>query len=69
MIAVGERCGRLEEMLSIAGATFEKEASSTIAGLTALIEPLMIIVLGGIVLAIVVSVLLPLTELMDLVAV
>jgi type II secretory pathway component PulF len=69
MIAVGERSGRLEEMLSIAGATFEKEASSTIAGLTALIEPLMIIVLGGIVLAIVVSVLLPLTELMDLVAV
>ena len=69
MIAVGERSGRLEEMLSIAGATFEKEASSSIAGLTALIEPLMIIVLGGIVLAIVVSVLLPLTELMDLVAV
>ena len=69
MIDVGERSGRLEEMLSIAGATFEKEASSTIAGLTALIEPLMIIVLGGIVLAIVVSVLLPLTELMDLVAV
>lgn len=69
MIAVGERSGRLEEMLNIAGSTFEKEASSAIAGLTALIEPLMIIVLGGIVLAIVISVLLPLTELMDLVAV
>lgn len=68
MIAVGERSGRLEEMLATAGLTYEKDAAASIAGLTALIEPLMIIVLGGVVLAIVISVLLPLTELMDLVA-
>lgn len=68
MIAVGERSGRLEEMLGTAGSTYEKEAAASIAGLTSLVEPLMIIVLGVVVLAIVVSILLPLTDLMDLVA-
>lgn len=68
MIAVGERSGRLEEMLGTAGTTYEKEAAASIAGLTSLVEPLMIIVLGVVVLAIVVSILLPLTDLMDLVA-
>jgi type II secretory pathway component PulF len=68
MIGVGERSGRLEEMLATAGTTYEKDAAASIAGLTSLVEPLMIIVLGGVVLLIVVSILLPLTDLMDLVA-
>jgi type IV pilus assembly protein PilC len=67
MVAVGERSGKLEAMLTTAGTTYEREAAAAIVGLTSLIEPLMIIVLGVIVLAIVISVLLPMTSLMDLV--
>jgi general secretion pathway protein F len=67
MIAIGERSGKLEEMLQKAGDAFSKEADATITGLTTLIEPLMIMMLGVIVFAIVISVLLPMTELMKVV--
>lgn len=67
MIAIGERSGRLEAMLSRAGNAFMNEVNATVSGLTSLIEPLMIFVVGGIVFAIVISVLLPMTELMHVV--
>jgi general secretion pathway protein F len=67
MAAVGEKSGRLEVMLSKAGKAFSSEVDATISGLTSLIEPVMIIVLGGIVFSIVISVLLPMTELMKMV--
>lgn len=67
MIAIGERSGKLEEMLAKAGHSFTTEANATITGLTTLIEPLMIMVLGVIVFGIVIAVLLPMTELMKIV--
>ncbi len=67
MAAVGEKSGRLEVMLSKAGRAFSSEVDATISGLTSLIEPIMIIVLGGIVFSIVIAVLLPMTELMNMV--
>ncbi len=67
MAAVGEKSGRLEVMLSKAGKAYSSEVDATISGLTSLIEPLMIIVLGGIVFSIVIAVLLPMTELMNMV--
>jgi general secretion pathway protein F len=67
MVAIGEKSGKLEGMLAKAGKAFSAEANATISGLTSLIEPIMIIVLGGIVFGIVISVLLPMTELMKLV--
>jgi type IV pilus assembly protein PilC len=54
-------------MLNKAGKTFSAEANSSIAGLTTILEPLMIIFLGVIVFAIVISVLLPMVELMQIV--
>lgn len=65
MIAVGEKSGELEQMLVRAGDAYEKEVKSTLSGLTSLIEPLMIVVVGAIVLWIVISVLLPMVDLMD----
>ena len=67
MVAIGEKSGRLEGMLNKAGKTFSGEANSAIAGLTTLLEPLMIIFLGVIVFTIVISVLLPMVELMQIV--
>lgn len=66
MIAIGEKSGKLEGMLAKAGHTFSNEANSAISGLTALIEPLMILFLGVVVFTIVISVLLPMTELMNI---
>ena len=49
MIAVGEKSGKLEDMLMRVADTFETDVETTVQGLTALIEPLMILVdgLGG----------------------
>lgn len=67
MIAVGEKSGRLEGMLEKAGQAYDREVNATLQGLTTLIEPMMIIGVGGIVFAIVMSVLLPMTNLMDVI--
>ncbi|HMO02609.1 MAG TPA: type II secretion system inner membrane protein GspF [Oligoflexia bacterium] len=67
MIAVGESSGRLEEMLTKASRAYENEVNATLAGLTSLIEPIMMIVLGGIVFAIVISILMPMVDMINLV--
>lgn len=63
MIAVGEKSGELEQMLSRAATSYENEVNSTLSGLTSLLEPVMMILVGGIVLFIVISVLLPMADL------
>ncbi|MCO6431872.1 MAG: type II secretion system inner membrane protein GspF [Deltaproteobacteria bacterium] len=67
MIAVGESSGRLEGMLGKAGDAYERDVHAALSGLTSLIEPLMIIVLGGIVFAIVLSILMPMVDLISVV--
>lgn len=67
MVAIGEKSGRLEGMLTRAGKTFSSEANSSISGMTTLIEPLMMILLGVVVFIIVIAVLLPMTEMMNMV--
>lgn len=67
MIAVGEQSGKLESMLQRAGKSYENDVNATLTGLTTLIEPIMIIVLGGIVLCIVISILLPMVDLINVV--
>jgi general secretion pathway protein F len=67
MVAIGEKSGRLEGMLNKAGKTFSSEANAAITGLTTLLEPVMILFLGLVVFTIVISVLLPMVELMQIV--
>ena len=67
MVAIGEKSGRLEAMLSKAGKAFTNDVNATVAGLTTLISPIMTIVLGGLVFFIVMAVLLPMTQMMNLV--
>ena len=67
MIAVGERSGRMEPMLLKAGKSYESDVQASLAGLTSLIEPIMIITLGGIVFSIVIAVLMPMVDLINVV--
>lgn len=67
MIAVGEASGQLEEMLRKAGQAYEKDVNAALDGLTSLLEPLLMIIVGAIVLAIVISVLLPMADLINVV--
>ncbi len=59
MIQVGEETGRVDEMLNKVAGFYEEEVDALIRGLTALIEPLMIIGLGGFVGFVAVAVLKP----------
>ena len=67
MIAVGEKSGQLEEMLFKTAETYEGEVDSTIATLTTLLEPVMIVFMGGMVTFIVLSILLPIFQMSQLV--
>jgi len=67
MIAVGERSGELEAMLGKVADGYEQEVESTLATLTAILEPATIVVMGGIVLFIVLAILLPIFEINALV--
>jgi type IV pilus assembly protein PilC len=59
MIAVGEETGQLESMLSKIADFYEAEVDAKVKALTALIEPVMIVFVGGIVGFIVISMYLP----------
>jgi type IV pilus assembly protein PilC len=65
MISVGEESGQLETMLGKVADFYETEVDAKIKSLTALIEPLMIIVVGSVVGFIVISMYLPIFSLYD----
>jgi type IV pilus assembly protein PilC len=67
MIAVGEDTGALDSMLDKISDFYDQEVESTTEQLTALIEPVMIAVLGGIVGAMVVALYMPMFKIFDLI--
>ncbi|HEX7406204.1 MAG TPA: type II secretion system inner membrane protein GspF [Candidatus Binatia bacterium] len=67
MIAVGEKSGELEQMLSKAADAYDAEVSSAVTALTSILEPVMILIGGAVVLFIVLAILLPIFELNQLV--
>jgi general secretion pathway protein F len=62
MAAVGERSGRLEEMLLRAAQSYEQQVELAIAALLPLLEPLMILAMGVVVGGVVLAVLLPIFQ-------
>lgn len=62
MIEVGEETGQLQEMLDKVAEFYEDEVEISIKSLTSIIEPIMILMVGGIVGAIVIAIYLPLLE-------
>lgn len=67
MIQVGEQSGELETMLSKMADIYENDVETTVTGLSALLEPLIIMFMGVIVMFIVLSILLPIFEMNQLV--
>ena len=65
MVAVGEETGQLEHMLSKIADFYETEVDAKVKALTALIEPVMIVFVGGIVGFIVIAMYLPIFSLYD----
>ncbi|MDB5036879.1 MAG: Type fimbrial assembly protein PilC [Bacteriovoracaceae bacterium] len=63
MINVGEKTGELEQMLEKVAEHYEDRVNAKVQNLTALLEPILIIGMAGIVLVIVLSIVLPLLQL------
>jgi type IV pilus assembly protein PilC len=63
MIAVGEETGGIDTMLMKIADFYEQEVDTSVAGLTAVLEPVMIVILGGIVGGIVIAMYLPIFDL------
>lgn len=66
MIAVGEKTGELEEMLNVVSDAYDTQVDTAINSMTRLLEPLMIIVMGGIIALVAVSIFMPLLQLNNL---
>ena len=65
MVSVGEESGQLEHMLEKIADFYEAEVDAKVKALTSLIEPLMIVFVGGVVGFIVISMYLPIFSLYD----
>ncbi|WP_437724531.1 MULTISPECIES: type II secretion system inner membrane protein GspF [unclassified Sorangium] len=67
MIAIGERSGQLEAMLENVANAYDSEVETRVQVLTSLLEPLMIVVMGGTVAFIAISILMPLMQMSNFV--
>jgi general secretion pathway protein F len=63
MIAIGEKSGQLEEMLQNVAKSYESQVEMRVNALTSLLEPVMIVAMGGGVAFIVFSILMPIMQL------
>jgi general secretion pathway protein F len=67
MIAVGEKSGELEQMLARAADAYDGEVEASVSALSSIMEPVLVIFMGGVVLFIVLAILLPIFDLNQLV--
>ena len=67
LISSGETSGRLDEALERAARQQQNDIATRLAAFTALFEPAMILLMGGVVLTIVLAMLLPIFQLNSLV--
>ena len=65
MVGVGEETGALDTMLAKIADFYEDQVDAAVKALTSILEPIMIVVVGGIVGFIVISMYLPLFKVYD----
>jgi type IV pilus assembly protein PilC len=65
MVEIGEQSGELEKMLTKVADNYDEEIDVAVDSMISLIEPLMIVFLGGAVGTIVIALFMPLIKLMD----
>jgi general secretion pathway protein F len=66
MISIGEKTGELPDMLKNVAETYEEQVNARIEGMTAMLEPLMIIGMGLVVAFIVMSIFVPLLDISNI---
>jgi general secretion pathway protein F len=67
MIAVGEKSGQLEQMLENVARAYDSQVETRVTAMTSLLEPLIIVIMGGGVGFIAFSILMPLIQMNDFV--
>ena len=67
LVAVGEMAGMLDDMLARTGQMQERELTGSIATLVGLFEPMMLLMMAGVVLLIVLAIMLPIVQMNNLV--
>jgi type IV pilus assembly protein PilC len=65
MVSVGEETGSLDAMLSKIADFYEDEVNASIKSLTSILEPILMLGVGGIVGVVVISMYLPIFDLMN----
>ncbi len=67
MLSAGEKTGQVEDMMDKVSEFYENEVETMIAGLTSMIEPLLMVFIGGIIGTIVVAMFLPIFKMSEIV--
>jgi type IV pilus assembly protein PilC len=66
MIAIGEQTGELEKMLIKISEFYEDEVDALVSGLTSILEPILILVMGAVVVSIIIPMYLPVFKMGDM---
>jgi type II secretory pathway component PulF len=66
MIAIGEKSGSLDDMLFSVSEYYNSEVSDTVANMTSLIEPIVTVLLGGMILVLALAMFMPMWEMMSI---
>jgi type IV pilus assembly protein PilC len=64
LLAIGEKAGHIDEILYTLSIFYEKEIEASLKSLVALIEPVMLLLMGGVIGAIAISVILPMYQML-----
>ena len=67
MVRVGERTGELESLLERAADAYEREVAVSLTLMTTLLQPVMTVVMAGVILFMMMAVLMPIFQLNQLV--
>ncbi len=62
MISIGEKSGQLEKMLENVSTSYDVQIEAKLRAMTSLIEPLIIVIMGGVVASIVFAILMPMLQ-------
>ena len=66
MISIGEKTGSLEKMLERVSESYDSQVDNAVSTMLSLLEPMLILVMGGAITFVVVSILLPILQMGDL---
>ena len=65
MVSIGEKSGSLDDMLASVSEYYHREVGETVANLTSLIEPIVTVVLGGMILLLALAMFLPMWDMLS----